>query len=202
VRPKHYLLLGVVLLAGIAAVLVVAFTRPTSYQGSLIDPPLPASEFQLINQDGNPVSLSDLRGEENKVVMIFFGYTHCPDVCPATLANFKQVKASLDKKADQVAFVFISVDPERDTTAEIGQYLKKFDASFVGLTGTRAQLEPVWKDYLVSQAKSPGTQDYAVEHSTYVYAIDRQGNLRLTYAYGSGAQEMTQDVAQLLKEKP
>ena len=203
-KLKHYFYLGLVVLGGIGAILLVGFIRPYTYQGSLIDPPSPAPDFQLIDQNGQPASLSDLRGvgDHKKVLLIFFGFTHCPDVCPITLADFVQVKSRLGDQADNVAFVFITVDPERDTSETIRNHLSFFDPSFIGLTGTQQELETVWKDYGVYRAmpEVDGPSNYEVDHSTYIYAIDLNGNLRLTYPYDAGADLLSQDILHLLKE--
>ncbi len=204
-KSIHYFLfglgsaLGLVIVAGVALL-----TRSYAYQGSLIDPPLPIADFQLTGQDGQPVHFRDLYGEgDGKVVLVFFGYTHCPDVCPLTLADFKQVKAQLQSQAAQVRFVFITVDPERDTPEVLGKHLANFDPSFTGLTGNRQELEPVWKTFGVYQAKE-GTGRAAedlVDHTSRVYAIDRHGDLRLTYLFGTRPEAIAQDVEHLLKEK-
>jgi protein SCO1/2 len=139
-------------------------------------------------------------GEAGKVVLLFFGYTRCPDVCPLTLADFKKVKAQLGDQADQVRFVFITVDPERDTPNILSKHLANFDESFIGLTGSREELEPVWKTFGVYQEKQDtgSAAGYLVDHSSRVYAIDRRGDLRLTYTFGTEPEAIAQDVAQLL----
>ncbi|MBI3961298.1 MAG: SCO family protein [Deinococcus sp.] len=187
-------LLGLVITAGLA--LAVAgtglFTRPYVFHGSLIDPPVPAVDFALTDQFGQPFHLSQQTGN---VVLLFFGYTSCPDECPATLAQLKQVRAQLGNQAERVRVVFITVDPEQDTQEHIGEFLARFDPAFTGLTGSTAELEPVWRSYGVYQAK----RTELVEHTSRIYAIDPRGNLRLTYPIETSDNDLARDIQQLLK---
>jgi protein SCO1 len=197
---RKALLLGVAILAGIGIVYAtMTYTRPYAYQGSLIDPPAPAPDFELIDQHGQPYRLSDQKG---KVVLVFFGYTHCPDVCPVTLTDFKQIKTQLGNQSKDVAFLFITADPERDTTEQLKKYLENFDTDFIGLTQERSLLEPVWNDYGVYQAKveSNDPDNYLVDHSARTYTIDKNGNLRLTYLFGTSSEVIAEDVVHLLNE--
>lgn len=213
-KLSQYLLFGVALLTGLGAVLAAMFLgRSYTYKGSLIDPATTAPDFSLTDQRGQTFRLSDQRGD---VVLLFFGYTNCPDECPATMANFNQIKSDLDAKASRVRFVMVTVDPQRDTAGQLGDFMAKFDPTFIGLTGPLPQLQAVWKDYWVSETTSSesgqasdqsghahdaAAEDYEVGHSTYVYAIDVNGDLRLTYALGTDSQLMAEDVAHLLDEK-
>lgn len=186
---------------GLALVLAAwnYFQGSYTYQGSLIDPPMPAADFELTDQNGTTFRLSEQQG---KVVLIFFGYTHCPDVCPVTLAEFSQIKKRLGDLAGNVEFVFITVDPERDTQEQIKKYVANFDPQFIGLTGSQAQMEPIWKDYFIYQQKqeSGSAAGYLVDHTARVYAIDAQGNLRLTYPFGMETTKLVQDVEHLVRE--
>ena len=193
-----YLGIGAVLVA----VLMVGFRyvqRPHTFRGSLIDPPAPATDFQLTDQNGQEFKLSDHKGE---IVLLFFGYTNCPDVCPLTLGEFKQMKENLGKDADKVRFVFVTVDPERDTQARLLGYINSFDPKIVGLTGSRADLEPVWKSYGVYQAKveTGSKADYSVDHTSRTYLIDQQGNWRLTYPFEMEKEDILSDVRYLLSK--
>ena len=137
------------------------------------------------------------------MVLLFFGFTSCPDVCPTTLSDFKQVRQRLGKDADRVSFVFITVDPDRDTPERMAKYASGFDPSFIGLSGDEAQLGPVWKAYGVyRQLKKASADDtaYEVEHSTQLYLVDASGNLRLTYSYGTPVDDLLQDIRFLLKK--
>lgn len=198
---KKYWFVGVGLLVVILAVTVVLRLglRPYAYHGSLMNPATPAHDFVLRDQTGQSYQLSAQRG---KVVLIYFGYTHCPDECPATLANFKQVRSGLGSQESNVELVFITTDPARDTQARLKDYLAHFDPGIVGLSGPVAELSPVWKAYGVYSAADTATQSgggYQVTHSDFVYVIDRQGNLRLTYAYGETPNNVLQDVQQLVR---
>ena len=166
--------LGTGVVLGLALTLVTGWyilEQNYRYHGAVIDPPAQAADFTLTDQNGHPFRLSDQKG---KSVLIFFGYTHCPDVCPITLAEFKQIKAMLGDKAGQVRFVFITVDPERDTAETINAFLQNFDPDFVGLTGDRSTLEQVWKAYGVyqEQQEAGSAAGYLVDHSTPTYLID------------------------------
>jgi protein SCO1/2 len=197
---RNYVILGVAVLVGMAAILVGGiYFRPYSYQGSLIDPPMPAADIRLTDQSGKPFELNSLHG---KVVLMFFGYTNCQDVCPATLANLKQIRAKLGSQAANVQVLFVTVDPERDSPQRLQQYLAGFDPSFMGLTGRRDELEPVWNDFGIYVAKDTTASDldYIIDHSGLIYAIDRKGMLRLTYTFDAGNDLIYQDIAHLVRE--
>ncbi len=178
----------------------LAGCQPYTFHGTLLEPPSPAADFALTNQDGQTARLSDFRGN---FVLLFFGYTHCPDVCPATLTQFKRVKADLGKDAERVMFALVTVDPERDTPERLKEYLSQFDPSFVGLTGSLADLEPVWKSYGVYREKQTGegAAGYLMDHTARIYAVDARGNLRLTYTMDTDTNDLTQDVRYLTEEK-
>ncbi len=157
----------------------------TPLPGTLLDPPKDVGDFTLTNQDGQPFRLSDLRG---KVALFFFGYTHCPDICPTTLAEFKRVKALLGDDAGRVAFVFVSVDGERDTPERLTNYVRAFDPQFIGLTGDDAALRPIARDFGVFYQRvsyEESAADYLVDHTASTFVIDQQGRLRLVFPYGT-----------------
>lgn len=176
------------------------FAGSYTFQGSLIDPPISAADFELIDQNGHPFRLSD---QEGKVVLIFFGYTNCPDVCPITLTDFKRIKAELGDQAEEIRFLFITVDPERDTVERIQNYLPSYDPAFIGLTGEREKLEMTWKSYGVYQAKQEtgSAAGYLVDHTSRIYVVDKNGNWRLTYPFEMDRQAVIADLGHLLKEK-
>jgi protein SCO1/2 len=185
--------LGIAIAAGINYI-----AKPYAYQGSLIDPPSPAVDFSLGSGDGSTFQLKEQRGN---VVLLFFGYTHCPDVCPTTLYDFKQIKARLGKLSEKVQFVFVTVDPERDTITHLNDYVTAFDPEFIALGGDYAELETVWSAFGVyREEKDVGSAGgYLVDHTARVYVIDLQGNLRLTFPFGMASEAMTKDVMQLLE---
>ena len=196
---------GLVLGVGGALLLLLALVgwqllaKPYTYHGSLLETPVRAPEIELGDQHGNRFRLSDQRG---KVVLLAFGYTNCPDVCPTTLAQFKQIKAGLGNDAESVRFAFITVDPERDTPERLSQFLGAFDPEFTGLGGSRSDLEQVWQEYGVFQQKQApdSAGNYAVDHTARIYAIDENGNFRLTYPYDMDAAAIVEDVHHLVKE--
>jgi protein SCO1 len=204
-KSRYFFFLGIgVALVVTALVGTLYFRQSYTYQGSLINPPAPAPEIELVDQHGEPFKLSEREDEDGrrKVAMIFFGYVHCPDVCPVTLSEYRQVKASLGEKAEAVDFIFVTVDPERDTQDILGKHLANFDPQFIGLTGSRPALEKVWADYgvFVYQHEPTEAGGYLVDHTARVYVVDRNGDLRLTYLFGSGAEMMAEDMWHLVDE--
>ncbi len=193
-----FLALGA-LLAGVLAVWFFAFARPYTFNGSQIDPAVPAPPIDLNHADGSVYRL----GAAGKVTLVFFGYTTCPDICPTTLADMKRAKAELGSAAAQVDFVFITVDPQRDTPERMQSYAAGFDPQFIGLSGSEAELQPVWKGYWVHRQMQQGQSavGYLVDHSTRVYLIDPTGQLRLTFAYGTPPADVAADVRHILKER-
>jgi protein SCO1/2 len=199
---KKYTLLGISIVIGLLATIGAAWffmDQNYTYQGVLIDPPAQATDFSLKDQYGNTFRLSEQRGE---VVLIFFGYTNCPDVCPVTLSEFKRIKADLGDQADRVRFVFITVDPERDTQERMQTYMNNFDSTFIGLSGERTELEPIWKAYGVYQERQDlgSAAGYLVDHSAIIYVIDQQGRWRLDYTFGMEVEKITKDLQYLLRE--
>lgn len=200
-KPHHLVLFGIAILVGLTgAYLLLDNTREYAYRGSLIDPPVPAPEIKLTDVDGESFELSELNG---KVVIMFFGYTSCPDVCPVTLSDFLQVRKQLGEGAEEANFVFITVDPERDTPERMKRYLTNFDPEIIGLTGSRSELEQVWSSYGVYQAKSEEskTDNYLVDHSSRIYVIDKHGNLFLTYLFGTENVVIAEDVQHLISSQ-
>jgi protein SCO1/2 len=199
-RYRNILLFGSGLFITLVIFIAISFNRPHKFSGSVIDPPAPAPEFTLSDTKGQQFHLADQVG---KTVLMFFGYTSCPDVCPVTLADFKAIKTQLGDRAENVRFVFITVDPERDSPDRINKYLTNFDEDIVGLTGTRAALETVWSAYGVFQDKvdTGSSAGYLVDHSSRIYIIDPAGNLRVTYLFGTNRQAITEDLLYFLNEK-
>lgn len=151
----------------------------------------------LTDAQGRPRVLADFKG---KVVVLFFGYTQCPDVCPTTMAELAQVKQSLGADGDRVQGVFVTVDPARDTTEVLDGYMKSFGAGFVALRGTAEQTAAAAKEFKVFYAKVPGKTEgsYTMDHTAGSYILDAEGRLRLFVRYGSGAEALTADLKKLL----
>jgi len=169
----------------------------TPLPGTVYDPPLQVSNFTLTSDTGQPLSLSDLRG---KAVVLFFGYTHCTDVCPTTMADFKRVKVALGDDAARVAFVFISVDGARDTPDVLAAYVHAFDLQFIGLTGDGATVSAVAKDYGVFfQRVDTSSPDYEVEHTSTTFVVDPEGRLRIVFPYQTDPAIIAQRIQALLR---
>lgn len=158
-----------------------------------------AKDFQLTDHNGQQRSIQDFKG---KVVVVFFGYTQCPDVCPTSMAELAQVKKQLGADGDKLQGLFISVDPERDTPEVLKAYMTNFDPTFLALTAPPDKLAAVAKDFKVYYKKVDGktATSYTMDHSAGSYVYDTQGRLRLYARYGSGAQALATDIQQLIKQ--
>lgn len=162
-------------------------------------PEMPLVNFTLTDQNGEPFTLTDQKG---KVVLLFFGFTYCPDVCPMTLATWKRVQDALGPDAENVRFVYITVDPERDTPEKLKNHLAVFSADFIGLTGTPAQLDSVYNGYGVIREKvtiSESAAGYLVNHTASMYFLDRNGIWRSKMSNDAKVKDIVHDVRVLLK---
>ena len=157
-----------------------------------------AKELNLPDQNGQVRKLKDFSG---KLVVVFFGYTQCPDVCPTTMQELAEVKRLLGPDGDKLQAVFVTVDPERDTTELLKAYIETFDASFVALRPTQEQLPAIAKEFKIYfkrvEGKTPTS--YTMDHSAGSYTFDTQGRVRLFNRYGMGAQALADDFKLLLK---
>ena len=156
-------------------------------------------DFSLIDPDGKVRTLADFKG---KAVVMFFGYTQCPDVCPTTLTEMQQVMTLLGPKSDKVQVLFVTVDPDRDTAAILKQYVPSFDSRFLGLRpADEAALEKVTKDFKIYYKKVPGSNpgSYTMDHSAGSYAFDPEGRLRLYIKHAQGPETLAHDLKELLK---
>jgi len=197
---RNLVWIAAAVLVGLIALWSFVFARPYSLRGSELTPAGIAPEINLDRAGGGRYQLSARTG---RPVVVFFGYTNCPDVCPATMAEFKQVRESLKNQADEVDFLLITVDPARDTSDKMATYLKGFDAGVIGLTGNEADLASVWKSYGVFRQVSPGTNadNYSVDHTSRLYVVDKKGNLRVTYPFGTTVADIVSDLRFLIREK-
>ncbi len=181
--------------------LITDLQRPAfnAAPGAIVkEPATEMRDFTLTDQTGKSLKLSDLRG---KAVMLFFGYTHCPDYCPLSLAQYAQIKKALGADADRVAFVMISLDGERDTPDVLNAYMKQFDPAFIGLTGDPEKVRSIGEDYAVQFQKQrlKGTQaEYIVAHTTFMYLLDPQGRWRIAYPYDVPRADITADIQRIL----
>ena len=157
-----------------------------------------AKGFTLTDHTGKPRTLADFRG---KVAVVFFGYTRCPDVCPTTLVELKEVMQKLGSDADKVQVLFITLDPERDTQKVLAQYVPAFDARFIGLYGDAATTLRTAKDFKVFYEKRAGSNpdNYTIDHTAASYAFDREGRLRLFVKHDQVG-TLVDDIRTLLKE--
>jgi protein SCO1 len=198
VRLISFIIAGF-LIGALAGVGVLLLTTPQGEQPvqssgtALIGGP-----FLLTGTDGKTVTDRDFRG---RYMLIFFGFTHCPDVCPAELQVIAQALDQLGDKAKKVVPIFITVDPERDTSAAMAEYVKSFGPNFVGLTGSLEAIAAAAKAYRVAYSKvenkaSPG--DYTVDHSALVYLMDPEGRYVTHFAYGTSVQEIAEKLGRLL----
>jgi protein SCO1/2 len=177
---------------------------------AFVDPPVQVTDFSLMEDTGDPVRLSDMRG---KVVILFFGYTNCPDICPTTLQDLTVVKEALGEDSGDVEFVFISVDYERDDPQEVAQFLSYFDEEFIGLVGNQETLSAIGREYgLVIERENINVQHeheegdehelseefYFVQHTSPTFLIDRDGYLRQVYFYGTDTDLIAESIQQVV----
>jgi len=158
-----------------------------------------AKDFALTDHNGKPRTLADFKG---KVVLMFFGYTQCPDVCPTTMAEMSAAMKELGPQADQVQVLFVTVDPERDTQQLLAEYVPAFDKRFLGLYGTAEQTAAVGKEFKVYYAKVPGKTpgSYSMDHTAASYVFDKQGKIRLLVRAGQGPAPIVHDLKLLLAQ--
>lgn len=161
----------------------------------------PAPDFTLTAHTGEPYQLS---ADQDRVRVITFGYTHCPDVCPTTLLGFRHAHEQLGLEAEHVRFLFVTVDPGRDTAARLAEYVPRFHPAVLGLTGERSTLQRVWTRYGIYVETRPGDTDgtshYTVTHTALTYIVDPQGQLRFIHAFGMAAEDLVHDIRLLLRE--
>jgi protein SCO1/2 len=160
-----------------------------------------AQDFALPDTEGRVRTLADFRG---KVVLVFFGYTQCPDVCPTTMAELVEARRALGAEGARVQGIFVTVDPERDTAELLRAYTENFQAGIVGLRGTPEQVRETARAFKVYYNKVPGRTEtsYTIDHTAGSYVYDTQGRLRLFTRYGSGARALADDLKRLLAEAP
>ena len=171
--------------------------KPHAFYGDAVSPIVPAPNFTLAGPKGS-VSLADYHG---KLVLLFFGYSSCDDECPTTLANVKAALQQLGDQAGSVQMVMISVDPERDRPDKLAAWVQKFDPAFLGLTGSKEQIDQVTSQYGVYYKKQAGSapDKYSVDHTLSMFVINRDGQVVLQSPYGNTPAQVADDLAYLLK---
>jgi protein SCO1/2 len=184
-------------LFAVLVLLVAAACSPTSFNNVDITGANYANDFALTDHTGARRTLADYRG---KLVVIFFGFTQCPDVCPTTLQEMSEVRRELGGDADQVQVLFVTIDPQRDTQAVLAQYVPGFDPSFVGLYGTPEEISKTAKQFKVFYQKVPGPTEtsYTMDHTAGSYVIDKSGQPRLFLKHNQGAAPIVADLRKLL----
>ncbi len=184
---------------GASALLSACSEKKTEFRGVDITGADYARDVPLTDHNGQKRSLKDFRG---KVVVVFFGYTQCPDVCPTSMQELAEVKQMLGQDGDRLQGIFVTVDPERDTPPVLKAYMANFDPSFLALSGTPEEIAAVAKDFKIYFKKVDGKTptSYTMDHSAGSYVYDTAGRLRVYNRYGSGAQALAADVRALLQE--
>ncbi len=178
----------------------VRATENPELKSGVFNPPRMAPDFTLQGSNGKELKLSHYRG---KVVALGFGYSFCPDICPTTLAQLAETRRRLGAVADDFQVVYVTVDPERDSVAQLKKYLSSFDPTFVGGTGSPEQLAAIRKEYGIFANKIPSKDDpavYLIHHSSFIYLIDPDGRLRAMSPYGRSVDDVASDVRSLLKK--
>ncbi len=199
---------ALILLAAFSGVLVAKFiVDPPQYTpiaqagGMTVANPRQIPDYSMVDMNGQPFKLSNIRG---RATLIFFGYTFCPDVCPLTLAELKQVKAALGSQASEVTFLYITVDPERDSPDVLKRYISAFDPDFVSATGEIDTLRRFATEFgaAFEKQKPAGTSaGYLVAHTSFTYLLDRQGRWRTTFAFQTPVDAVARDTLRILQER-
>ena len=179
------------------AVLAACGPQRADFKGTDITGVEWGKDFQLADHSGKPRSLADFHG---KVVVMFFGYTHCPDVCPTTLSEMANVMKQLGKDAERVQVLFVTLDPARDKPELLAQYVPSFNPTFLGLVGSEEQTQKVAQDFKVYYRKQETASrvGYTLDHAANTFIFDPAGHLRLLFGFGSGQEKITHDIKELL----
>lgn len=187
-----------VIVFGILLGLGACGLRPYIFHGTLIQSPEPVPDFTLLGHMGQMVSLNDFRGQ---LVVLYFGYTVCPDVCPTTLAELRRTREVLGQSADQVQVLMVTVDPERDTAEVLADYVTHFDPTFIGLTGTPDEIAAVATYYGVfyeRREEEDSALGYLVDHTATQMVIDQEGHLKVVYPFGASAEDIAADLEYMI----
>ncbi len=192
-------LAGGALLALVLLILGGWWFRVPELHGVLLQSPRQADDFTLTASTGEPMALSDLRGQ---FVLLYFGYTFCPDVCPTTLNDLKQMAGALgEQKMEKIQVVLVSVDPQRDTPERLALYTASFHPGFLGMTGDLEDVQRVASQFGIFFEAQPGTPDtgYLVDHTSAITVIDPEGYVRMIFPYGTSGEDMAADMNYLMR---
>lgn len=170
--------------------------EPEAFNGTLMPTPIPVTDFTLTAVGDTPVGLRDFG---DKTVLLYFGYTFCPDVCPTTMADLGRVQREIDDSGEQIQVVMITVDPERDTPELLADYVTHFHPTFVGLSGTPEEIAQVAQDFGVFYERHEGSEasGYLVDHTARVFVVEPDGTYRLSFGYGMSATDIAADLQRL-----
>jgi protein SCO1/2 len=198
-RTKHGLMISSVATAAILLVTVSYYLlrSPQKPSSAILGEAFnPSGDFTLTEASGKPFHLKDHRGE---VVLLFFGYTSCPGICPMTLAKFSKVRSLLGAMNQKVVTVFVTVDPERDTAARLKEYLGYFDKRAIGLTGTKTEIDKVVDAYKASYKKirDASSRGYTIDHTSIIYLIDKQGRVRYLFHQDDRPEKMVSIIKEI-----
>jgi protein SCO1/2 len=194
---RQAILFGALVLLFLAALFVYQSLLPPQMNGSAIEPPVSMGDFNLQSGSG-PVTLSQFRG---RYVVLYFGYTSCPDICPTTLATLREALSRLGERASDFQVIFVSVDPGRDSPEYASVYASRFDPAFLGITGTPEQIDAVTHQFGIFYKLNPPDDGgfYTVDHTASTLVLDREGNLVLTWPYGLQPNQIEDDMRALLR---
>ena len=197
--PSRRLTLAALLsVAGVAVLSAGCTPSAPAFNGVDITGASYARDFALTDAAGKRRTLAEFRG---KLVVVFFGFAQCPDICPTTLADLAQVKKRLGSDGERIQVVFITVDPERDSPQVLASYVPAFDPSFIGLTGSSEEIAAAAREFKVFFQKVAGKTEtsYTIDHTTGAYVFDREGRVRLFIRHGTGAEAIAADLQRLLR---
>lgn len=172
---------------------------PSKFKGSVMPVQIPAPDFELTNADGETVQLSDF---EDEIVLLYFGYTFCPDVCPTSLSDLSIVQRKLDDNGEKIQVIMVSVDPERDNPQKLAEYVQHFHPTFIGLTGSKEEIDAAAEGYGVYYEKHEGTEasGYLVDHTARIFVIEPDGLYRLSFGFGTPVDDIVSDLRLILKD--
>jgi protein SCO1/2 len=172
---------------------------PSQFKGTMMPAAIPAPDFTFTNADGQEVRLSDY---QDKIVLLYFGYTFCPDVCPTSMSDLKLVQNKLDEDGEKIQVIMITVDPDRDTPENITAFVEHFHPTFVGLSGTKEEIDAVAEDFGVFYEKHEGTAatGYLIDHTARIFVIEPDGAYRLSFGFGTPVEDIASDLRLLLKD--